>query len=271
MPLMNRIQDEFKNLTPKQKITGVVTVIMIAIVIWQVIELIPSSPKATPVATAATPVATPAPGTAAPAPTTQPTTAAAPQPVAPTPIPEPAVAQVKTESDALNSTVLKIQQDTQAKYITSLNELQMLKVQKEIAETNQAIAAAKLATVTSEKGITDVLTKPSQSMMPTEIISSLPVIQAPPTPPPPAPALSGGVAEAAAKPAAPVATEYTVQSVAMSDNRWTALLNAGGKIFTVTVGQILSIDGSVVVSIDRDGVVLSKDGKEKKLIISSAM
>src|SRR5438105_8732767 len=53
--------------------------------------------------------------------------------------------------------LLKLQQETQAKYIAALNELQMLKIQREIAETNQAIVKAKLETVTDQKNIINLL------------------------------------------------------------------------------------------------------------------
>lgn len=153
--------------------------------------------------------------------------------------------------------VLKKQKDQQEKYLTTINELQMLKLQRDIAETNQAISAAKLATATAEKNIGDLFVKPA--------------------PPPPTPASSYGPglvipATATGSSSSPTGQQpadvgpipYVVISVSMQMNKWTAVLGASGKLYNVSTGDVMS-DGWVVGSISREGVVLKKGGVSKKV------
>lgn len=165
--------------------------------------------------------------------------------------------------------VLEMQKKTEHSYIEHLNQLQMLKVQRDIAEANQAIASARLATVTAEKNVSDLLTKPSA-----------PVLE--PQPALPASAYSAPlanpvqqntvVAEAADTPASPPAEpSYIVISVAMQLGRWSAVLGSEGKLYNVSVGDILPGDGSRVVSINKNVVVLEKEGKRTKISVTSSI
>ena len=54
--------------------------------------------------------------------------------------------------------LLKLQQETQTRYVAAMNELQMLKLSLEIAETNKGIMAARLETIKNQKDIVDMLT-----------------------------------------------------------------------------------------------------------------
>jgi type IV pilus biogenesis protein PilP len=141
---------------------------------------------------------------------------------------------------------LKAQREMQQQYLDSLNELQMLRIKKEIAETNQAIAAAKLATVTAEKNISDVLTQPSPLAIANPVNPSQP-----------------------SQPQVQQA-QYVVISVAMQNSKWTAVLQYEGKLYSVSVGDVLA-DGVTVASIARDGVVLEKNGERVKLSIISSI
>lgn len=156
------------------------------------------------------------------------------------------VAQLKPAVIPKNPELLKLQETSQEKYINALNELQMLKVQRDIAENSQAIAAAKLATVTAEKNINDLLTRP---------------------------VLPGGDQAAPQRQATPYLTEipYSVVSVAWAGGQWHAVLSYQGKNYSVCRGDTLPVDGSVVALITRDGVVLKRDTVTRKLNIVSTI
>lgn len=163
-----------------------------------------------------------------------------------------------------NAEILKKQKEQQEKYLTTVNQLQMLKLERDIAETNQAISAAKLATATAEKNINDLL------------------IPAKPTPPPPATSYASTILSQTSTQASPPPVDgnaptspppqvvvetvvpYVVISVSMQLNKWTAVLGANGKLLNVSKGDVLA-DGWVVGLINRDGVVLKKNGVSKKV------
>ena len=153
---------------------------------------------------------------------------------------------------------MQLQQETQAKYVAALNELQMLKVTLEIAETTKNIAAAKLDTVKNQKDTVDILSGPRVPVSPqgyaqglegpSQTVTQTQTIQAP-------------------KPLL-VSSEvnYTVVSVSQLRRKWNAVLGAQGSLYSVTVGDVLPADGSTVLSIDKSGVILGgKDGQQKKL------
>lgn len=249
----------------KQKIMIIATVFVMIIVVWQGVKLIggggSSQPAMTP-ANANRPATTT--GTMGQQPGAGAAMATAQQPGQPGAAAAPVENQTpKQVAVPMNAEILKIQQETQAKYINALNELQMLKVQRDIAETKQAITSSILANATAEKSITDLLTV---QQMPTQ-----PQYLAPPT------------AEASAAPtAAPVAPvpmpklssspeiNYGVSSVYFKGDRWVAVLTYQDKAFTVSVGDTLPVDNSVVTAIDKNGVTLSKDRALRKLLISAA-
>ena len=243
--------------TTRQKVTAGIFALVILFLLWQVIGLFRGGSSPTP---AARPGIAPA-GTAM--------SAGAPGGVGPQqPLP-PQPAQLRPKEAQMSpreAELMKLQQETEAKYIEALNELQMLRITRDIAETNKAIAAAKLETVTAEKNIVDLLTKPAMPQLPAGAygpglvspvpsgsvipqVPQIPVAQQPPTP----------------------AISYVVISVSRLQNRWNAVLGSQGKLYNVSVGDVLPPDGSKVMSIDRTGVVIQKDGARKKLSMVSAI
>lgn len=153
--------------------------------------------------------------------------------------------------------LMKLQEETEAKYIAAVNELQMLKVEKDIAETNKAIVTAKLDTVTAQKSMVDLL--------------------APPAPPQPTQAdyaknLAAGQAGGAPTTGTTTTTAptYTVISVSHLQGRWNAVVGYQGKLFNLFVGDVLPSDGSTVTSISKSGVTLrATDGTTKTLSMVS--
>ena|SRR3990167_3310673 len=233
----------------KKKITLVLTVVVLIFLIWQMIGLFGSSGGSSSTPTAVAPRASSDGKSTASTPPSRPPM---PTPTAAA-LPNPAQ-QPMTERE---SQLFRLQQETEAKYIMAVNELQMLKLSKEMAETNQAIMAAKLATVTAQKNIVDMLTPPA----------------------PPAPTIAtaadyaknlagktGGAAPGKDEETAQnIATEYTVLSVTRLRNQWGAVLAYQQNLYNVSVGDVLTPDSSKVVSIDRSGVLLSKDGVRRRL------
>src|SRR5207244_1542591 len=69
--------------------------------------------------------------------------------------PKPTVIPNSEATTQRESTLNRLQEETQTKYVTAINELQMIKINKDIAEANQAIATAKLSVVQSQKKIVD--------------------------------------------------------------------------------------------------------------------
>ncbi len=241
-------QDRFRlsNMTSRQKITMAVIALILSVLIWQLKGLF--SDQAT---TSASPTST------SPSPATQSVLTQTGQPQqAPQPLqqvvqasmPKPVISQRELE-------LLQQQQQIEAKYVAALNELQMLRLEREIAETNKAIIDAKLGTVTAQKTIVDLL--------------------APPPPPQVAPGgyaqslanNSGAVRQvpAGAIPPPPEEVSYTVVSISELNSRWNAVLGFQNNLYHVSIGDVLPADGSTVISINRSGVVLQKDGMRKKI------
>lgn len=172
-------------------------------------------------------------------------------------------AEVK-EVSIINTGISSEEQAATQKYIGKVNELEELKIQKDIAETNQAIATAKLATVTAEKNISDLLTKPAVSTTP------------PPPPPSSYATQMGAPIQSIVSPPPPVSSppplaDYTVISVTMQLHKWSAVIGYQGKLFNVDVGDVLPPDSSVVTSISRDSVVLKRNGKVRKVSVVSSI
>lgn len=197
------------------------------------------------------------------APESTPMTAQAPA----TPAPQPAQLLQNTGASAAaplserEMALMKLQQETQAKYLAALNELQMLKVEKDIAETTKAIAAAKLETITAQKNMVDLL-QPQQTIAPNY-----------------AQGLAGGASpqtvagQAPTAPTtAPATDSYTVISVSHLQGRWNAILGYKGKLLNVSVGDVLPSDGSTVTAISKSGVTLkNKDGDTQKISLISVI
>ncbi len=158
----------------------------------------------------------------------------------------------EVESTPPSSIVLVQQEQVQSKYVTALNELQMLKIQKEIAETSQAIVAAKLATATAEKSISDLLSEAEVTSVNkpggTNIGPSSTTIMSPPPGPP-----------------GEMPGTYSVQSVTMEQDQWHAVVKFKDKLYDVSVGDMLPPDKSLVKAIDQRGVTLDTGGMEQRI------
>lgn len=223
----------------RQKITVVVFVIVVLIILWQVIGIFRGSRRPTPALESRTTSTT----------TTRTTNAPGVAGVA-SPMPTPIRSQLpKPQALTANEIeLLKLQQETQARYLAALNQLQMLKVSREIVETNLAIVNAKLATITAEKNIVHALTPPAPPPVPVNAYSK--GLENPST-------ASTAVTDAS--------STYTVVSVSLLEGRWTAVLGNQGNLYNVHVGDIMPADGSKVIAINRNGVVISKDGQTRRI------
>lgn len=224
------------SMNTRQKAIAGITVLIVLIIIWQLFGLFSSKsssqelPNTNPAANVKAAGPGGVPGGAMPSQIT----------------PKPAeVPQTMPMSDR-EMQLLKLQQDTQAKYLEALNELQILKLNRDIAVTNKDISSANLARVESDKKIVEML--------------------APPAPPPvsvaitkPIGSVSGQEAGTDANPA------YTVVSVSQIQYRWSAVLSYKGSLFNVHVGDVLPADGSTVSAINKDSVTLEKEGVKRKL------
>lgn len=175
--------------------------------------------------------------------------------------------QIKQAPAPVEGSIFQVEKETEQKYLSKLNELEQLKIQREIAETNQAIAAARLQTVTAEKNMSDLLTKPTPTVTMSEYASGL----VNPVKPGETIAAPGMKQPTMVSLPIPAEAPYTVISVSMQLEKWNAVVGFQGKLFNVSVGDILPVDGSEVVSIDKEGVELRKEDKTRKLSLVSAI
>lgn len=217
-------------MTTRQKVMSIVFVVIIIFVIYQVIGLF-SSGSAEPPKSAA---------------------GGAPKVASQPPILKPQEVSLlpkQTAASIQEQEAMRQQQAAQAQYLASLNQLQTLKVAKDIAETNRAIITAKLATITAQKSIVDLLSKPTQ-VSPQSYAQGLvnPATGASTNPP------SSAQTDAT----------YTVISVSQLQGRWGAVLGSQGNLYSVSIGDVLQ-DKSVVISIDKSGVLLEKNGVRQKI------
>ncbi len=238
----------------KQKITIAIVAVIVLFVIWQAAGLFggggesartPSAPKAEVAMNSASPIKATSP---APLQNVNPASAMPAQPVAPSIL-----------SLSINPEELKTQRENETRYINAVNQLQMLKIQREIAETTQAITKSKLDTVTSEKSITDLLVN---APLPASL---LPPGQNLPGMMPDQQTIKTTVTTTKAEP------NYVVLSVSKKDNKWRAVIGNLGKLYSLTIGDTLPADGSTVIFINTKGVTLQKDGKTRRIPISSAI
>jgi type IV pilus biogenesis protein PilP len=184
-------------------------------------------------------------------------------------VPPPEMTQPKPAIVPVNTEILKMQQQTQADYLASVSKLQMLKIQKEIDETKTAIANAELSRMTAEKSIADLITSKESSGgsdmgpiggMPSSPFGSPPPASTTTTTPQANPIVVQAV------PQIPM-VKYNVLSVAYLGHKWTAVLGLDGKTMTVNVGDTLD-DGSMVLSISRNKVLLKRDNKSRALPVA---
>lgn len=240
----SQMKNTLSGMTTRQKTIAAVFVVIVLILIWQVAGLF-SGGKSAPKTISPAPVKTMG--------ATSPTSGAMP------------VAEelpVRQAALPVDNQFVKLQRDSEQQYVTKLNELESLKIQREIAEMNQAIAASKLATVTAEKGISDLLTKPTPVQVSAgEYANKL----ANPVRP------GETVVGQQTTTALPTEIQYTVISVSMQLHKWSAVVGYQGKLYNVSIGDVLPVDGAVVESINRNGVVLNKDGKKRKVSLVAAI
>jgi type IV pilus biogenesis protein PilP len=262
----------FKEMPVKQKVTLAATVAVVLIVIWQVVGLFGSG-SSTPTLPPATPIAGAMSANGPAAGNINPTTPGMPAAGAQLPATPANAVQVAQQSapgvtpkDApiTRDQYLQEQDRVEKKYLKQLNDLEQLKLERQIEETNQAIATAKLATVTAEKSTADLLTKPGANAPPPDnsVYSSQlanPSRSGQPEAPLPVPVIETPQ------------VAYTVISVSMQVNKWSAVIGAQGKLYNVTVGDVLPLDGSVITSINKNGVTLRNDGKSRKISITTAI
>ena len=266
------------NMSTKQKATIGILIIIILIIIWQLMGLMGSKTPAptpqTPATTASTMSATP-PGSSAISPqqNTQAamgasgdmqmlqsaTRSSAPNMPKVEPLPQDSFSSEQAKSEAI--------------YLKKINDLEKLKIDRQIEEMNQAIATARLATATADKNTAELLTKPAPVVADAAYANQL----VNPTPS----GTSVGQEASTQNPQTsaippvqePVKPEvaYSVISVSFQLNKWNAVIGAQGKLYTVSVGDTLPLDGSVVTSINKNGVTLQKDKKTKKISLLSAI
>lgn len=232
----------------RQKVTTVVFIVIVLILLYMVYGMFKgeSTPASIAPIAAAPPGANPtAPGGFAPS-----------QPQAPKPAQLPQQPQSLSPREAQ---LLQMQQETEAKYLDALNELQMLKLERDIAETNKAIAAAKLDTITAQTKIVSLL-KPPVQVAPGSYAQGLV-----------SPTSGGQTGSAQGGPPATIQpppvqeTNYTVISVSLLQSQWNAVIGYQGNLYSVHVGDVLPIDGSKVLSIDKSGLILERNGVKRKL------
>jgi hypothetical protein len=199
----------------KQKIMIVAIIVVVLFVAWQVLGLrgggnnnaaiTPSSPSAPNAMgpkpmTAANGSSQMAPGISTPPP------APAPTPTAPQQVTLPAAS-----TELGNS-----QSQAQTEYVNALNRLQLLKVKREIDETETAIATAELNRMTAEKSIADmILAKQQAAAAAQEVAPVPPPSTVAPTNAPPPPIMQPRQPEVA----------YTLQSVSYEGSKWSAVIS----------------------------------------------
>jgi type IV pilus biogenesis protein PilP len=237
----------------KQKIMIVIVIIIVLIIIWQVAGLFTGG-SAQPDVTI-----TPTKTMSATSPGNQTPNAAMNAPTAMAPVQTATVTPNQTQPLRVDPALLKLQQETETKYIEAVNQLQLLKIQKDIAEAKEAISKATLDSMTSEHKMSDLLVKPPTPGI-ADYANSLQN-----------PGQSGRSTVLSTTTTTTVEAAYIVLSVSKQDRRWSAVIGNAGKLYSVKVGETLPIDQSIVVSIDTDGVVLQKDGQQKKIAISSSI
>jgi len=245
---MTADQTQAVGMTLRQKITAIVVLAVLGFLGWQVKGMFSGGTPS--VATKGFASTNPS------KPGQPPQNAGMPQP--PQPVADPPAAPAMTPREA---ELMKLQQETEARYLAALNELQLLKIDREIAETNKAIASAKLDMVHSEKSIVELLSPASVPSNPYQAFAPTNKKGETPTPP-----FVAGAPAAMAQPGVmQTQPSYTVISVSEIQYRWAAVLGYQGSLYSVHVGDILPGDGSKVITINKSGVTLEKDGQITKV------
>lgn len=230
----------------RQKVISGILVVVVLVILWMVYGMFKGggqAPAPAPINTAAStpgPMSATAPG-------------GAPSPQLPLPPKQAVLAKQPPPLSPHEAQLLQMQQETEVKYLDALNELQMLRLERDIAETNKAIAAARLDTITAQKSIVNLL-KPPVQVTTTTYAQGL-VTPATTAGGPPTGAITKPVEE----------TNYTVISVSLLKGQWGAVIGYQGILYSVHVGDVLPVDGSKVLNIDKSGLIVEKDGIRRKL------
>lgn len=255
----------FSTATTKQKVIGVLTVVIVGFIIYEVIGIFSassnSSTPAIPPTFKKSPQQPKQMSATAPAPLFSAPSQGTTQPM--TPSPSVTVSNAVTPPPKENIDLQKQEQEQQV-YLDSVNQLQLLKVKREIAETNQAIASARLATETANKNMSDLLTQPALPTAPNGNITSKPGTPMAGT----AIGTTDQGGETPAKPQPVVEIPFTVVSISMKLNHWNAVLSYQNKFYSVSIGDTL-FDGSSVFTITKNGVVLEREGKKRRIPIQA--
>jgi len=278
------------NLTTKQKATGAVVVILVAVVVWQIVGLFggdsgtPPAPQV--MSQAAKPpvtnlAANPPAANNSPANLSSNMAPDSAQPLAP--LTADTSVQQRVANNEASTTVtdqmIKEQEKDQVGYLKSLNKLQNLKLEREIAESSQAIAASKLATAKTEKDMSDLLTKSTAQVSLSDYASKLAAGTANGqimdsagvlVPAPPSAAEEKAAAEKAAGTLA-IEAKYVVLSVSKQLETWKAVIGDSGKLYSVSVGDTLPGTKITVNAIDNDGVTLLLDKKKQVIHILTSI
>lgn len=161
--------------------------------------------------------------------------------------------------------LMQEQQRMQEKYMATLSNLQQLTADLAIAEANKLIMKARQETIESQKKIVTILTPPEPTKNYSESLSS-----------------PGGTATASsttgaattgtqAAQSSPGFGNVTVVSVTNIRGKWNAVVGANGKLYNLSIGDTLPTDGSVVTSISKSGITLTKDDKEVKVAMNTVV
>lgn len=162
-----------------------------------------------------------------------------------------------------NKMTLTQQQQNVSAYINKMNKLQSLKLEREIAELSKDISAANLATASSDKKLSELLvpstggfeSKPAPSMTP----GALPPIST---------IQSTNEKNMEMEKSL---NDYSIVSISMQLDKWTAVLNYRGKLYSVHVGDILPSNHFMITNISNDGVTLTKNKKSVKINMISSI
>jgi hypothetical protein len=227
--------------TARQRVIAVIMILVLVIVIWQVVGLFKRGSKTAP------PIPTDTPKSAAmsahsandPSSGGDPVQPAMGMPTAASLTPPPPPPQEQSD-------FVKLQQQLQERYVAALNELQMLKLASQIADTNKQIAAARLETAKSEKNLVNLLTKPAaDTSFSSELVRPV--------------SSSQGGAQVGGQ------VSYMVISVSELLHKWRAVLGYDNKLYSVGVGDVLPPDHSTVVAIDKQGIILEANGIQRRV------
>jgi len=166
--------------------------------------------------------------------------------------PKPAEVPAGVPMTDREKALMALQQETQVKYLEKLNELQLLKVERDIASTSKDISTNNLAKVEADKKTIDLLSGGSTVPGPVGApgVATVPGTTVTTTSATPPPFLQE--------------VSYSLVSITEVQSRWAAVLSYKGSLFNVHVGDVLPPDGSTVVAIAKESVTLQQKGGERK-------